>query len=295
MGLFIHLGAHKTATTHLANCLEKAESDLLADGVAFLGPENLRQAPLNLRLLLNNPEGRPDQQKAAMGILRGLMEEHRDLIISEELILGGFTKGQFLGAGGQVYPQAGQRLRHLLDLVGTRDVTLLLAIRSPADFLTSAFGEGLRHEGPLKIDTFLNGFQPALLRWSELIGRLQRDSEAQRLICWRYEDLANIRGDLLIRMLGPKLAAAVPDLPPTRLGLSDSAYRMLLDRSVGDAAVRDLTGEVRKAHPKQTPRDTLRVLPQELHDECDRNYAEDCASIAAMPWVHFLKPAAVQG
>ncbi|TRW95095.1 hypothetical protein FNJ84_17565 [Paracoccus sp. M683] len=294
MSVSIHVGAHKTATTHLTNCIDRIERQMIAAGTMFLGPESLRHAPLNLRALLNRPDANAEKQASGSAILRGLIDDHRNLVISEEQILGAIANGNLTDEAGRVYPKAGMRLRHLLDLIGTRDVTVFLACRSPADFLTSAFGEYLRHNGPLRIEDFLGDFDPRALRWSELAERLMQESGAARMICWRYEDLAAIRPELLRSLLGPDLAAIVPDLPPTRLGLSDAAYRALLAQSEGDTATREMTGKVLRAMPKQGQADRLRALPQALHDECDRLYAADCARIAAMPAVRFLSPP-VQG
>lgn len=295
MGLFIHLGAHKTATTHLENCLRAAEPELLAAGVAFLGPGNLRQEPLNLRMLLNDPDRRPRQQSTARVLLRTLIADHRDLVLSEEQILGGLGDADLLGPDGQVYLHAVPRLRHLLALAGTGEVTLLLALRSPADFLTSVFGEQLRHGGPLRIEDFLRGFDPAGLRWSELVARLLAETGAARLICWRYEDTAATRSELLDLLLGPDLARAVPYLKPRRPGMSAAAYRALLDGSDGELASRDLAEALRRAHPKRAGAAALRVLPEALHATCDRLYAKDCARIAAMPGVRFLGTPVEQG
>ena len=292
MALFIHLGAHKTATTHLARCVLAAENDLLQAGVVFLDPAQLRQPPLELRALISDPGKSPKQQKLGQEILRGLMAEQRDLILSEEQILGGLGASRFLGRDGRVYPQAGQRLGKLLDLLGTRDVTLLLGIRSPADFLTSTFGEQLRHGGPLQIEEFLGDYDPRSLRWCELVERLLAESGAMRLVCWRYEDLRAVRDEVLTIMLGPDLASVVPDLPPTRVGLSGPGYRALLQQADGARVDGKLIGALLKAHPKQAGGDRLRLLSDELHDICERNYAEDCARIAALPGVRMLSPKA---
>ncbi|AUH33689.1 hypothetical protein [Paracoccus tegillarcae] len=288
MGLFVHLGVHKTATTHLSDCILAAEEELLASEVVFLDAERLRHPPLSLRGLLSDPAAKPRARKLVRDILRGLAAEHRNLILSEEQIVGRLGGGRFLGAAGQVYPGAGQRLSRLLDLLGTRDVTLLLALRSPADFLTSTFGEVLRHDGPLRIEDFLGDFDPVSLRWSELVARLMDQSGAARMVCWRYEDLASVREDMLTILLGADLARAVPDLPPTRVGLSDAGYRALLQQSSGQQAERQKTGAMLRAHPKRTASDRLRVLPQAVHDACERLYIEDCARIAAMPGVRLL-------
>lgn len=294
MSVFILVGAHKTATTHLTFCLEAIESQLMQAGVMFLAPKVLRHPPLEVRALLGGAGRRSARRATVSGILRGLIEDHRDLIIQDEQILGGLGGGRFLGAGGRIYPDAGLRLSSLLDLIGTRDVTVMLACRSPADFLTSAFGEALLQGGSLRMDEFLGDFDPTALRWSELAERLMAESGAARMVCWRYEDLAAIRGELLRSLLGEKLGAAVPNLPPKRRGLSDAAYRMLRAAAEGGVVPHGLTGQALRQLPKKGAADRMQVLPQAVHDVCERVYAEDCKRLAALPGVRFLSPGPVQ-
>ncbi|MFV0384107.1 hypothetical protein [Paracoccus sp. (in: a-proteobacteria)] len=292
MTLSIHLGAHKTASTHLQRSIGAIEADLLESNVIFLGPDILRDAPLDLRALLEGPERRRRQSDMVSRLLRGFLAEHRDMILSDELILGGLGRARLLGDNGRIYLGAAQRLRNLLDLLGTGDATLYLAIRSPADFVTSLFGEQLRWGGVLRIEDFLGDFDPAGLSWSDLVRRLLATGEAGRIVCWRYEDTATTRLQLLTRMLGPGLAALVPDLPPARIGLSVAAYNMVLARAAEGQPIDLLVGQSRKQHPRTRGEDRLRLLPPEIHAAAARRYAEDCAELARIPGVEFLVPGA---
>lgn len=290
MSLNIHLGAHKTATTHLQRCLGAIEADLLAHELMFLGPDTLRGAPLDLRALLNNPDRHPKRRDAARTLLRGLRAEHRDLLISEELILGGLGQ-RLLGPEGRIYQDAGQRLRNLLTLLGNPDVTLFLALRSPADFLTSLFGEQMRHGGPVRIEDFLDGFDPVSLSWSDLVARLLKGSQAGRIVCWRYEDTAAIRPVLLTRLLGSDLAARVPDLPPVRVGMSAAAYQMVLEKAGQGEGVKMLTNRALNAHPREGGEARMQLLSPAVHKQCEHAYDDDCRNVAAMARVEFLRPA----
>lgn len=291
MSVHIHLGAHKTATTHLQRSLVAIEGDLLAQGIAFLGPTLLRTPPLDLRALLNDPDRMARDRDAVVPLLRGLIRDHSRVVISEELILGGLDHGNVLGRGGRLYLLAENRVSNLLRLLGHADITLYLALRSPADFATSLYGEQVLRGAPPRIEEFLGDYDLTAMRWSDLVTRILNATGAPRLVCWRYEDLDRIRPAMLADLIGPSLAGIVPDLPPARVGLSTDAHHMIRNGVAAGGDLRRLVSAARAAHPRRLRGGgRVRLLPDALHDACDAAYAEDCARIADLPRVRFLRP-----
>lgn len=291
MSLSIHLGIHKTATTHLQQSIKLIEPELVDRDFMFLGPENMRARPLAVVGLLDKVAKKPKRAKTTKMLLRGLLSAYSNCLVSEELLLGGLNPTGFLGKNGQIYTKAENRLNNLLDLFGTKDATLFLSLRSPASFLTSAFGEALRFGGPLTPDEYFGDFDPLDLRWSDLITRLMR-SGVSRLVCWRFEDLADIRHVMLTKMLGEEFAPMIPDLRPLRPGLTQAAYDMILANGRGATWMekRKLVSEAISKYPKTAEAEPLVIFDDAIHRESDRVYAEDCAKVAAMPRVEFLRP-----
>ncbi len=182
MTISIHLGAHKTATTHLQQSLRRIEPDLLDADRMFLGPVNLRQPPLDLRAMLNDPAAHPRNSQLARDLLRGLRREHSAMILSDGLFLGGLGRERLLTAEGSFYQDGDRRLGHLLELLGTRDATLFLALRSPASFVTSVHAELVREGQKGRIEDYLGGFDLGRARWLPLVGRLLARLGRGRLI-----------------------------------------------------------------------------------------------------------------
>lgn len=290
MSLRIHLGIHKTATTHLQQSIKQIEQSLIERDVMFLGPENMRVRPLAVINLLDNMEKKPKRVLAAKNLLRGLLDTNSDCVVSEELILGGLSPARFLGKNGQIYTRAEARLNGLLDMFGTRDATLFLAIRSPASFLTSIFGESLRSGGPLTPAEYFGDFDPLALRWSEFVQRIMQ-SGAARVVCWRFEDLSGVREAMLTKLLGAEFAPMIPNLRPMRPGLTRPAYDMVVANDDGSrVARRQLVSEAIRKFPKGPGMEPLEIFSDEINRASDQIYAEDCAKIAAMSNVEFLSP-----
>ncbi|RDD93162.1 hypothetical protein DTW92_19670, partial [Paracoccus pantotrophus] len=117
MALSIHLGAHKTASTHLQFSLRQVRDRLLGAGLAYVDPAMLRGQPLSLSAVLAQGIGGRDQDSARRMLL-DMRQGCRDLLISEENILGMTHRSRLFSRRGEIYPRAAQRLRHVIALAG---------------------------------------------------------------------------------------------------------------------------------------------------------------------------------
>ncbi|MFU8822134.1 MAG: hypothetical protein ACNA8G_11325 [Gammaproteobacteria bacterium] len=152
-----HIGAHKTASTHLQMTLA---------GCSFA--PGTRYVPLKrLRMTLTSPVRK----------CRPRLPWHRwhggSWLFSDENILG-TTRG-----GLRMYPEPARALRYFLDC----ELSIFLCVRRYDTFLASAYGESLwRHP--------YRPFEAALptRRWPDVIRDLQRDLPGVPVHVWRYED-----------------------------------------------------------------------------------------------------------
>lgn len=156
-GIRFHIGAHKTATTHLQMTLARAT---FAPGTRYVPLKRLRRT-------LTSPvrKGRPR------------LPWHRwydgTWLFSDENILD--TTQHAL----RMYPDPARALRYFLDC----ELSVFLCVRSYDAFLVSAYGEGLwRHPD----ETFAADL-PAR-RWPDVVRDLQRGLPGVPLSVWRYED-----------------------------------------------------------------------------------------------------------
>lgn len=152
-----HIGAHKTATTHLQLTLAGCS---FAPGTRYVPLKRLR-----LTLVSLVRRGRPR------------LPWHRwysgTWLFSDENILG-TTANSLL-----MYPDPARHLGYFRDC----ELSIFLCVRSYDTFLASAYGERLwRHPyQPFPAE-------PPARRWTDVVADLQRGLPGVPIHCWRYED-----------------------------------------------------------------------------------------------------------
>ncbi|WP_134727251.1 hypothetical protein [Paracoccus luteus] len=317
MSLTVHVGAHKTATTHLQSTLRAMIPALLRAGVHYSdvvhwrGDRAMDAGLIRLadRLARRAPAAAPSpfrpqpggaaargadplrgDQKAVARVLDGIVANWPQVVLSEENILGRIRSDRLFGADNTIYPSAGPRVDALGAVLRRRPMRLCLSIREPAGFLTSAFAMQVLGGRELLFDAYLDGFAPDLLSWSGLAERLLAVPGVAGLTVWRYEDYPAIRPALFDRLLPSGVAAVAPDLPAVNVSMSQDAYEALRARAMAKPGG-DLRGMARRAarqFPRRPGERMLDVVDAALARRCAQAYAEDCARLAAMPGVDLL-------
>lgn len=232
----IHLGAHKTATTHIQDTLAEIRPTLAEAGLDAI--PNAAFRPLWGELLPRRRDPRrwlPGQGtgrriETALAPLRLGPDK---MLLSEENILGE-THEVF---GDTPYPDLASRLRVVTRVARDADLQLFLSIRRMDRFLGSAYAEALRF---FKFEAPFEALSPRLAaappRWSEVIERLRRAAPGVPLTVWRYEDYAANTRDILTHLCGVD-PGPLPEIPPpTRTQTpSDAAVRAAeqVGRSLG--------------------------------------------------------------
>ena len=198
----LHLGAHKTASTHLQKYWFACNA--LADGVhcppleavrAHVTPVAAHAAPAALR--------------GARRWLEGLCEGRRRVVLSDENILG-TCDANF--ARQALYPDARARLERLAPLLADRPLRVLISVRGYADYLRSAWCEVIRHTPYRPFREAYLGMQDLARRWEHVVGDVAEALPHAAIECWRYEDLEDVQ---------PLLTASLFDLEPARLPAGD--------------------------------------------------------------------------
>lgn len=188
----IHVGAHKTATTHLQETLTLVRDSLAARGVDFIPNPLVRETGLALRLWERRPLARlpfvgPAHMRDAIGATVEPLRLGPDVVVlSEENVLG--RPQQIFSE--PFYPQVGQTIGRLASLAGRAELVLFLSIRSYDTFLPSAYAEHLKHSAPPP-----GGFEAMRERlvarppsWADLVRRIRAAAPTARLRIWRQED-----------------------------------------------------------------------------------------------------------
>ncbi|MTH63136.1 hypothetical protein [Paracoccus shanxieyensis] len=289
--LNIHLGAHKTASTHLQYSLRLVRDELRGHGLAFIDPSLLRSEPVRLSNVLSHEPG-STTEAACMQELDRMRGDCPDLLLSEENILGGTHRQNMFSRKGQIYPDAAPRLARVIDLLGGGPATVFLALRDPAEFHTSAFALQLNMGNEIEMRPYLAGRDPARSFWAELVARLAALDQVQHLLIWRYEDYAVLRPRLLARLLPEGTAELVPEPPPSNESLTQQGYDWFLRRAMSDSEIdlRVLVRRARNRFPRSAGHTRLRLLDEAVHARSASAYAADIEAIRLLPKVQFLLP-----
>ena len=281
----LHIGAHKTASTHLQKLFLAHSDALLSRGCAYFGPEMLRKRRVK------NTEG------TTVNRLRRSLDAARtagqSVLLSDENILGR-PRPPFIADGGRLYPQAAPRVAAFVSGLGLTEVTLALSLRDPLAFLISAHGHQAMAGHPVSFDDFANGIDPLALRWSEVIARLLEYAGAARIILWRYEDYPRIAPNICAALSGDPYAAQIltADSGPQLTGISEQAFQRaqaLLAKDPQKNAKKTVKHQMRR-FPKSAQYPPLQPFSPACIAQSLSQYQLDWAHLATLPRVTCLAP-----
>jgi hypothetical protein len=288
MRLCLHLGPHRTASTHLQRALGGARPAMGRAGVALLLPQDLRGDGLPLEAVAAGTAPPEDVARLRAGCAPGA----GGLILSEENLLGPALRR---GLGPLPYPRAPERLARLLAAAGWEaPVRLLLALRQPADWIVSLWSQRLIAGHGQPFEVFAEGLAPAALGWSELIARLLAVPGVAGADLWRFADYPAVLPALAARALPPEAAAAVrPADAHANPGLSARAAAVIAAAPGGDRDARKALAAVARARfPVGPDAPPLAPWSPAQLTEAAAAHAEDLARLAALPGVTLLAPEA---
>lgn len=290
MTIRLHIGAHKTATTEIQQAMRRVRGQFEDAGTSYMGPKGLRGDWVSLhQAMFKRDEA---AREKAITRFRRWLRNHDHHVLSEENIIGTIHRRRLFGGDNLLYPNAVENIGLLRELMGNPQVELFLSVRDPAEFVTSAYGQVLREGVAMGIEDYVAGFDVPTLSWSDLVGRLRDCDGVTRLVCWRYEDYADLRPHILSMLLGPDLAAIVPAQETHNAGFSEAAYQQFLTWVMEDLdeSFVDLLYRARAAFPKGPGDPGMRPLPADVYARSRLTYPQDIARLAAMDGVTFLTP-----
>ncbi|MFV0408365.1 MAG: hypothetical protein ACK5LJ_01285, partial [Paracoccus sp. (in: a-proteobacteria)] len=262
--------------------------------LGYLGPGRLRADGLAFSTLISKGETQRQAHVALRQMISEWLVDHEEHLLSEENILGTTRHRQVFGEGSVLYPNAVARLNRLLAFMGNPEVELFLAVRDPAEFVTSAYGQQLRSGSGMDIDRYVRGIRVRDLSWARLAHELLSCRGVIRLVCWRYEDYARLRPRLLAEMLGPECAAIVPEAGWSNSGISAEAYTAFVDMALTDleTPIPELLRAACLAHPKAHGKPGMRPLRRRVYAASQIAYERDLAVLARFDRVSLLTPEA---
>lgn len=265
MILALHLGLHKTGTSHLQAALRLNAAALGAAGVAAPPlTEVRREATARL--------GRePEAARAWLARLAG--SGARRVVISDENLPGGLAG---YAKGGPIHPALARRLAPFAAWPG--EIEVFLAVRSYEEFWPAIWLESLLHRAAGPWAAFAAGIDAERARWPDLVARLVGLFGEARVTVWDHADYRETWRLRFARLTG---GAAALRAPPTDVRPSHStAAAAELDRLAAEApgAVRARFLALRAAPPPGPP---FRPWPEAEARALAARHSADMAAISA--------------
>ncbi|MEM7723058.1 MAG: hypothetical protein AAF376_11845 [Pseudomonadota bacterium] len=207
MNVFLHVGAHRTATTTLQRMMGQSNATLAQAGIGYWGPKRTRGG------LFQGLIGQSDAvmpwhvNRAAKRVrlnLRKSVDEGRICqVISEENALGSMRESL---DGAYLYPDAGARVARVAAGMRDHPLTIGLAIRSYDAWWASVLAFRLTRGGPLPRRGFCERLITQTRRWRHVIADLAQAMPDVRLAVWTHEDYGARPDALITRLTGYDLA-----------------------------------------------------------------------------------------
>lgn len=187
MTLHLHIGAHKTATTHLQATLIRHRAALAEAGVQFERPDAIRALVGPGRRAAVQMGPIPSFRRAGASRRLVKLDQGRDrMVISDENSLGLCPE---IFQRELLYPTVYRRMTVWRRLSEQRQTVVYLCIRNYAAFFSGAFVQVIRTKSVVAPDAdCLAAIAKMPRRWGDVIRDIRRALPSARLRLWRFED-----------------------------------------------------------------------------------------------------------
>lgn len=287
----LHLGAHKTASTHLQKSLVRNEKLLADNDVRFFGPRYLRDPDHNFQDLFGlRAIGEPTGGRSGSEQITYLANGARRVVLSEENALGPvFTPAM----PGVLYPQAGHRLSKFVASVAPFPVTLFLAVREPSKWIASLYSQRVVGGDLQTFDAFMGDTKLEQLKWSHLVNRFRKIPGLGMIHLWQKEDYPEVSVPVFRRMLGWRVGPLVERIDGrVNEGLSSAALSQIIEWGAtgrtGD--VKTWVKEARKQFKLSSPSQTFNPWSEDVHKDSQIRYKADIDKMSTWKNVEIVEP-----
>lgn len=299
----LHLGPHKTATTHIQDTLALFRPEMAVAGLFYLPITATRntissplqacqrhQATLAGRLL---KMGKLEASIAAS--LRNLPGQGRDVLLSDERLLG--EPDECLS--GQLYPTALPRLQRLARLLPAPVSQVYLCVRDYAPLLSSLFIESLRWGARVEPEQLVAAYRAPTRQWSALVNTVLEAFPKAQLHLWQFEDFTHLRAEVLALL--SRVPGNVIGRSPDRIvrpAMSVAAVAEILRtfphaRTYADRQFAALLAQGR--NPRHASEAAFDPWPADLRAAMSAMYADEIGEWLANPRITFLRAQAGEG
>lgn len=268
----LHIGAHKTGTTHLQTMLAARRREMAAAGLAFAPTPAMRD---RLTPLIRD-ESVPIEDLRAM--LGRLMSGGEVGVSSCEAVLG--YSGHVYAP--RFYERARRRVARLGAALGSTRTTLFLGIRSYDELVPSAYCQELRVRALPEFEVVRGNLAKTPRSWPDLIDRIRAAMPDAELKVWRMEDYVAAPGRFATLLTGLDLDWDAPQEAPGRTR-SPSAEAVRIARGLPADLPREerrrRTAEIFEANPVGEGAPKFSPFSEAERAELRARYAADVEEI----------------
>lgn len=286
--IFIHLGAHKTASSFL-------QANVTANAAVFEKQGwrviDFQKEFDKLRKYIGKIRGNQPLDEAGEKRLnrffKGLRNDPRDVFLSYEGFLGSMNM-----TSGKIYPNHKHPIKMLEKRFANRDIKIGFCIRNFADQLESSynFRFATGHKEPFA--DYSKNIETANLSWVAIIENLSNAFGAENLVLWTYEDFKK-DGAIALPKIVQAAGVDTTDLKvvfpkPRNVSLSIGQLQLLQDwhdalqlrLQLPPKTVKMANGKLRRLL-KQLPREseTKGLLEPEKRNALTEHYEREVALI----------------
>jgi hypothetical protein len=286
----LHIGAHKTGSSHLQKVIYENRVMLSDAGIRCYGPGFLRKRGCNLAAMFGMswskgplPNRTPHEQLAY------LAKGNNRLVFSEENFVETLSD-----KNGRVslpiYPLAIERVTELVAAWAPIKPQLFLAVRNPATFLASAYSQVLFGSVYIEPRQYRARNDWRKIDWADYITKLRTITGVSDIYVWRQEDYDLTHRLILRRMLRWQAGGRIETIKGrVHQSLSAHAVRQTLAWAQ-DGETGHLAAKSRKLFPISADNKAFGLYAAETLVRAGQVYDAQMAQIEAMDGVTVLQP-----
>lgn len=287
--VFLHLGAHKTATTFIQQNLDASRAAFEAQGWTVVHFHD-EQPKIHkaFRAMRANKRLKPAVRVELEGYFGRLKASPSNIMFTCEGMLG--SARNFRPAG--LYPQRAEAAKLLRSFFAGCEVTVGFALRDFADFLESAYLYLVGMEGHTgDFEDFIGKLEPDNITWLGLVEDLCKVFGEQNVRLWTYEDFRKDSTASYLKVMQSagldlsKLNIPIPQPVNVSISAETVPAQLLWNRTLG----RGKESSQRTRHQKAQEMSMVlaqlplanrgRLMSSDLRAVFDAKYAEELKTI----------------
>jgi len=284
----LHIGAHKTATTHIQKVLEINRALLLKEKV------NLTLRSDSQRKFYKSLLSCIDEKKK--NNISGMLEEKPKeglWLISDEDISG--TSYQ-LKLFPHIYPTLQKRLSCIKNTFPNDTIEVYFSIRSYENYYRSTYLEVVRNKGYMPFLDYYNKEQYKNNSWVKVIEQIVSVIPESQISLWRYEDFSQLFPIILNKFTETNLADRMIQKYPlqtvTRPSLSSTALKILsgMDKLDNRRLEQERIKKIMEEYPLNRDNPPYIAFNENIRKKFQNQYNQDILYIKSkFPLISFLE------